>query len=642
MAKNIIGTLATVVLCTVAGGRDFPYYGICSHLTRGQFISRGVSMDLMRFARIGAYRSDIDFKTIQATSGVYDFTLYDHLMDETEAKGLKLMPVLWIPGASAALTNLPATREYVRFVVEHYKNRWSVIEIMNEINAASFWKDAPNPANYVKLLREVYAEIKAVDPNIKVAIAGFAGVPMDFIRGAYEAGAAACFDIMNVHPYTHPAAPEGWIDVQIEGLRKLMGEFGDSEKPIWVTEIGWPTHRASLQDVSLILAGLRLARPTQKTWRVVVAGLVPEGFVPPQDVAESFLDILPSGSTAKVLTPKETVKALESDAADLVVYPFDETYPAETVNAVSAFVKRGGVLLDFGGVPCCHGCTQGISGAPVKVTGMTDGSQLAKFRFGYRAWWSDPDTNRYPEASIATYLTGAAREVGAKEEPTGFPAKRFLMPDQLQPGDEMIPLCTGKNASGEVLTSAAVFRYGSDWKGAAILSAIKRGLARYVAATEAQQAMYLVRALSILANERVGASYIYNLRADERDSYYSEDHFGIVHSDFVPKPAFGAVAELIVQRPEGSQTKDGCWHDEKRELYFPQWCRPDGVAAGMVWKVGKPMTVELAFAGEVTFWNAWGRPESLRKIGESRYLVLLSGEPVYFRGAYLAEGAFGK
>lgn len=640
MTKKIFGTVVAVVLCAVAGGRDVPYYGICSHLTRGQFINRGVSMDLMRFARIGAYRSDIDFKTIQATPGVYDFTRYDQLMKETEAKGLKLMPVLWIPGASAALTNLPATREYVRFVVEHYKNRWPVIEIMNEINAASFWKDTPNPANYVKLLREVYGEIKAVDPKIKVAIAGFSGVPMDFIRGVYEAGAATCFDIMNVHPYTHPAAPEGRIDVQIENLRKLMGEFGDGGKPIWVTEIGWPTHHASLQDVSLILAGLRLARPTQKTWRVVVAGLVPEGFVPPQDVAESFLDILPSGSTAKVLTPKETVKALESDDADLVVYPFDETYPAETVDAVSAFVKRGGVLLDFGGVPCCHGCTQGTSGAPVKVTGMTDGSQLTKFRFGYRGWWSDPDTNRYPEAAITTYLTDAAREVGAKEEPTGFPAKRFLMPDRLQPGDEMIPLSTGRNASGELLTSAAVFRYDSDWKGAAILSAIKRGLARYVAATEAQQAMYLVRALSILANERVGASYIYNLRADERDSYYSEEHFGIVHSDFVPKPAFGAVAELIVQRPEGSQTKDGRWHDEKRELYFPQWRRPDGVAAGMVWKVGKPMMVELAFAGEVTFWNAWGRPESLRKIGESRYQVLLSGEPVYFRGAYLVEGMF--
>ena len=32
--------------------------------------------------------------------------------------------------------------------------------------------------------------------------------------------------------------------------------------------------------------------------------------------------------------------------------------------------------------------------------------------------------------------------------------------------------------------------------------------------------------------------FIYEFRAPEKDPYYSEDHFGIVHHDFVPKAAY--------------------------------------------------------------------------------------------------------
>ena len=62
------------------------------------------------------------------------------------------------------------------------------------------------------------------------------------IEELYKLGAGAYFDIMNVHPYCIPDRPEGHLDRQLEDLRALMAKYGDADKPIWITEIGWPTN----------------------------------------------------------------------------------------------------------------------------------------------------------------------------------------------------------------------------------------------------------------------------------------------------------------------------------------------------------------------------------------------------------------
>ena len=48
---------------------------------------------------------------------------------------------------------------------------------------------------------------------------------------------------------------------------------------------------------------------------------------------------------------------------------------------------------------------------------------------------------------------------------------------------------------------------------------------------------------SILVSLAVGVEkfFAYELRATESDPYYSESHFGIVHRDLSPKPAYDAI-----------------------------------------------------------------------------------------------------
>src|SRR5205085_6742005 len=72
----------------------------------------------------------------------------------------------------------------------------------------------------------------------------------DFVSAAYASDPAlgSCFDAMAYHPYPYPfTAPE--LDVPIrgsvlaaaDGMRAAMAP-GDRSKPLWITEVGWPTH----------------------------------------------------------------------------------------------------------------------------------------------------------------------------------------------------------------------------------------------------------------------------------------------------------------------------------------------------------------------------------------------------------------
>lgn len=53
------------------------------------------------------------------------------------------------------------------------------------------------------------------------------------------------------------------------------------------------------------------------------------------------------------------------------------------------------------------------------------------------------------------------------------------------------------------------------------------------------------RTFDMMKAAGVAAYFPYEFRASERDPFYSENHFGLVHRDFTPKPAWKAYAEAI-------------------------------------------------------------------------------------------------
>ena len=129
----------------------------------------------------------------------------------------------------------------------------------NEVNLAREWAgQQPDPVLYAKLLAIAYARIKTYDPTAIVVSAGIAPTGGDgpgsvddlaYARAMLSAGAGNAMDAYGFHPYGFAYPPDqdsasaqghtGLTFRRAEMHRKLLEEFGLSNKPMWATEFGW-------------------------------------------------------------------------------------------------------------------------------------------------------------------------------------------------------------------------------------------------------------------------------------------------------------------------------------------------------------------------------------------------------------------
>ena len=637
-------------------------YGVCAHLPRHDSDFR--NSECASIATLGAstVRFGISWRGMQKSPDAPpDFSKLDAIVADAERHSLTILPILYWPPkwAQPIYEHLGEYGAFIEATVVRYGSRFPAIEIWNEENLAGFWGEAPNPTNYVAALRAAYEAAKCANPDVTVYLGGTAGVPMDFIEAIYKNGGAAFFDAMNVHPYSHPYAPEGDLDRKLENLRALMAKYGDAEKPIVITEHGWPTHDASVKGAAIIRAGLAIARPEQKTWRAVYAATkAGADGGPPRDIAAAIEEILPPGSSCEACFGARLRERLAAGDVDAVIYPFDSSFPEDTFDAVCDFVKAGGVLVDTGGAPMWWRCRENAPGQFVRICEDNGMNPLRKrLRVDVDAWWLNP---ALPHEGRA-FPTAAAKEAGYKGDPAGERVYRFQTPRLLQPGDEFIPLLTtGANLPqspcgvADQLVAASVVRFNSDFKGAVIISGDKtRG--KVATNNEENQARYLARAMAIAFAEGVERYFCYEYRALEEDPTYSEDHFGITHANMSPKPAWGAYRNFVLARPAGSLQYHGIWHDEARTFFYPQWMRPDGTQAGILWKTGATERMALRFSiskhpgreapnfqtsklPSISFRDYTGRTVVLARDADGAYLVPVGESPIYFEGGTLDIG----
>lgn len=236
-------------------------------------------------------RWEFGWDRIERTPGDFDFSGYDRVVDRAGEAGIEFVGLLaygnpWASSQTASDDKFPPDdpadfASYVRATVAHFRGRVGRWEIWNEQNSGfRFWKPSPDPAAYGALLKAAYRAARDADPEAEVAFGGtfFApqGIPgsVDFIQDAFEAhpDLAGFFDAMAFHPYMlYPpsVAPESdeslppfdhidqrTLPEMIADVRAVLEEHGAAEKPIWITEVGWPT----FETVPAGLQGRYLAR----------------------------------------------------------------------------------------------------------------------------------------------------------------------------------------------------------------------------------------------------------------------------------------------------------------------------------------------------------------------------------------------
>jgi hypothetical protein len=182
-----------------------------------------------------------------------------------------------------------AFARYAQFVVARGKPHVRWAEIWNEWNLKSGalprGGSSGEAPDYVRLARTTYERLKAEDPDILV-LAGSSGddIPewpwtpdWPWMREAIGHGLLLQTDGVAVHLYNHcmPARAVGSDELaaRLDSIRGLVSAAGQPRMPIFVTEVGWPTHRGPCGIAETAAAAHSLRFLLEASVRPWVAGV---------------------------------------------------------------------------------------------------------------------------------------------------------------------------------------------------------------------------------------------------------------------------------------------------------------------------------------------------------------------------------
>ncbi len=251
-------------------------------------------------------REEFQWHRLEPTEGQYDWSFYDNMVATAQRHGISIYGLLaYWTGWSKSYTE-EGCDQYCRWakaVVSRYKDRIHHWEVWNEPNIF-FWS-GPKEL-YPKLLAKAYAAIKEADPTATVLGCSTAGIDMAFIKRCVDAKAP--FDVLTVHPYRGTLAESGFID-ELRRASKLAGD-----KPVWITEMGWPTQfggGVAESDQARLLARCYLS--------AVGSGAVPNmsWYNYRDDGTDPFYNEAKFGIIRRDFSPKPAYRALATIAGTL-------------------------------------------------------------------------------------------------------------------------------------------------------------------------------------------------------------------------------------------------------------------------------------------------------------------------------------
>lgn len=223
-------------------------FGACLHYSQRKGI---VPLNYELLARGGGAwsRDEYSWGSVERERGVYRFPDYqDGYVTAARRAGIEPLLILDY-GNPLYDEGLPPTSDeaqeafaaYAYQMVSNYRDRVRHWEVWNEPNIPGFWKPAPDPVAYARLLKRTYAACKRADPDCVVVAMATAGTDLKFIEAVLAEGTAEFLDAVSIHPYRYPRSPEESDFVgDLERCHALLERYGIGDKPIWLTEVGWP------------------------------------------------------------------------------------------------------------------------------------------------------------------------------------------------------------------------------------------------------------------------------------------------------------------------------------------------------------------------------------------------------------------
>lgn len=580
-----------------AGKRLNVPYGSCSSLIRQDedWNVRDKVINVAQKIGISCLRTDFNWSGLQNSSkSTFHFWALDSLMASCKKGNKQVLPILDydINTSSPAWQHLPEWNNYVSAVVKRY-NAVPVWEVWNEMNSKFFWRGSPSASQYLLLLKSTYQTIKSIDSHKQVMLGGLAGMDKNYLAALCKLGGQNYFDIMNFHYYSGQNVPESIIKNSFIPLKRIMQQY-HWNKPVWITETGYPTAMRNdniskfyLEVLPQVYSKINL-NPVVSTVAFIVDNSNSWNSTNGIDVDGNF-----SMFAHRISITLDELKTLEPENVPLLVPTSNESFPMKYFNDLENYVRKGGtILLPFGSPFYYNWDLQ------LKKSVIVGNACCNRLHVNCLYWWDKKAAALHaPKSADWIKISPDFRSDytwNSKE------SLRYLTDDKLKQGDTFVSILQAGNAqyTGSVV---GLYKLNSDLKGNVIIHTRMSNNANVSLETQAKRLPRTYLTAFAYGVEKV---FWYNLRSMEYALDNSEAHFGIIHKDFTPKPAYYAYKTLTTMCPDGSlrpqlQVKDG--------VYLAQWKRPNGEKVAAVWTENIEKKVDLKIRGNIKAVDYMGK-----------------------------------
>lgn len=222
-------------------------FGVGSHVEKEAFLGTGSLAAALGFAEV---RNDISWERNEKVAGQYVWDEnYVREFERMHANDVKLLGLVVygnrLYGARKAPGNEAAIQAYGAYA-KAVADRFDLVglEVLNEFNhRENDTACGPAPACYVPIAQSVRDQVSTAYPELPIVTGSTALYDSEWFRGFWQAGGMAVTDAASYHPY------ESWIDRDADLIAGTvqqsyadMQEVAGETRPVWVTEMGFPTH----------------------------------------------------------------------------------------------------------------------------------------------------------------------------------------------------------------------------------------------------------------------------------------------------------------------------------------------------------------------------------------------------------------
>ena len=570
-------------------------YGVCTHVTRKgwDYEIRDREMDLLRDARVGWIRSDLDFGTAFNASGAFNPEVFENVLNSADRNDLQMLGILtWLDKYP---WDDPDYHHYIDTLAFRFNGRIRYWEMLNEVNLIKGVKNLPE--KYVKSLKTVYECLKDRSPQNQVVLSGLAEMQGNFYEELCKLKAQDYYDVMNFHSYF---SPEELIPC-LEKIARLMEHY-DFRKHVWLTECGMSTNLDAETSegfyTDLLPAALKRININEQ---MVTVGYLQDRATGYRTLNEAQVELYLKPKAKRVL-PIDFMhlRGLHPSRVPVLIATTDEYFPLDYFPLLVDYVRRGGTIVLAGGMPFYYN-----SSLPSKAWFER---HVLRTKL-YPILHMSPLNNRYDPVTFE-YLSDippcSDRCADADFEyewpiNADHPA-RYLSDESLHPGDSLITLISAgtERIKGAV---AGIYKLNSDDLTGNIVFQT-RMYCHPIPDKEEEQARRIARTYLLAFAYGVDRVFWYNFRSNEADMYERENCFGLIHADFTEKPSMQAYRTLTRFCPDGSTRPLLRQNDN---IFRAQWVTPDKRIVRAIWSPYQTMSYSYKLPPKATVYNHLGQ-----------------------------------